>query len=147
MEPREDHVLDPRGLQRPPKSIQPVYLRHNRNTCKAILFVKEGQMAERTPNNCSAGLLSTAQDWAMTDDLERKLRVPILITQCLAQERKREKCQKLVEECWRNGWRTRCMSVEVGSLGFASHSLSKAYGTLGITGAKRRRAMNKSRGS
>ncbi|XP_057179398.1 taste receptor type 1 member 2-like [Triplophysa rosa] len=51
-----------------------------------------------------------------------------------AQERKREKYQELVEDCWRNGWRT-----EVGSREFASHSLSNAYGTLGITGANRRR--------
>ena len=29
------------------------------------------------------------------------------------------------------------MSVEVGSLGFASHSLSKAYGTLCITGGNK----------
>lgn len=34
------------------------------------------------------------------------------------------------------------MPVEVGSQGFASHSLSKAYRTLGITGAWRRRAIN-----
>ncbi len=58
-----------------------------------------------------------------------------------AQERKREKYQELMEDCRRNGWRTRCMPVEVGSRGFASHSLSKAYGTLGITGANRRRAI------
>ena len=59
-----------------------------------------------------------------------------------AQERKPEKYQELVEECRRNRWRTRCMPVEVGSRGFASHSLSKAYGTLGIAGANRRRAMS-----
>ena len=29
------------------------------------------------------------------------------------------------------------MPVEVGSLGFASHSLSKAYGTLCITGGNK----------
>ena len=58
-----------------------------------------------------------------------------------AQERKREKYQELVEDCRRNGWRTRCMPVEVGSRGFASHSLIKAYGTMGITGANQRRAI------
>lgn len=31
-----------------------------------------------------------------------------------AQERKREKYQELVEECRRNGWKTRCVPVEVG---------------------------------
>lgn len=55
-----------------------------------------------------------------------------------AKERKREKYQELVEDCWRNGWKTKCMPVEVGSRGFASHSLSKAYGTVGITGANRK---------
>lgn len=34
------------------------------------------------------------------------------------------------------------MPVEVGSQGVAGHFLSKAYGTLGITGARRRRAIN-----
>lgn len=33
------------------------------------------------------------------------------------------------------------MPVEVDSQGFASYSLSKAYGTLGITGANQRRAI------
>ena len=57
----------------------------------------------------------------------------------MEKERKREKYQELVEDCRRNGWRTRCMPVEVGSRGFVSHSLSKA---LGITGANRRRAIS-----
>ena len=61
-----------------------------------------------------------------------------------AQKRKREKYQELVEDCWRNGWRTRCMPVEVGCRGFAGHSLSKAYGTLDITGANQRRAIGTS---
>ncbi len=34
------------------------------------------------------------------------------------------------------------MPVEVGSQGFASHSLSKAYGTLSVTGPSRRQAVN-----
>ncbi len=59
-----------------------------------------------------------------------------------AQERKREKYQELVEDCRRNGWKTRCMPVEVGCQGFASYSLNKAYGTLGITGSSRRRAIS-----
>lgn len=32
------------------------------------------------------------------------------------------------------------MPVEVGSWGFTSNSLNKAYGTLGVTGAKTRSA-------
>ena len=34
------------------------------------------------------------------------------------------------------------MPVEVGSQGFVMHSLSKTYGTLGIKGANRSRAIN-----
>ena len=146
--------------------------RYTQAPAKAIHFVKEGQRPERTSNNCSAGLLSTARDWVMTVDLERQLKIPSHITQTRlrpdiilvseatkqlllleltvpweermeeAQERKREKYQELVEDCRRNGWRTRCMPVEVGSRGFASHSLSKAYGALGIKGANRSRAIN-----
>ncbi len=145
--------------------------RHTQATAKAIHFIREGQKPEKASKNCSVGLLSTARDWAMTVDLERQLKIPTHITQSKlrpdiilvseatkqlilleltvpweermeeAQERKREKYQELVEDCQRNGWRTRCMAVEVGSRGFASHSLSKAYGTLGITGANQRRAI------
>ena len=43
----------------------------------------------------------------------------------------------MVEDFLRNGWRTRFMPVEVGSLGFGCHSLSKAYGTLCITGTNK----------
>ncbi len=86
--------------------------------------------------NCSAGLLSTARDWAMTVDLEKQLKIPTHITQSKlrpdiilvseatkqlilleltvpweermeVQERKREKYQELVEDCWRNRWMTR----------------------------------------
>lgn len=55
---------------------------------------------------------------------------------------KQEKHQELVEDCRKNGWKTRGMPVEVGSLGFVSYYLSKAYSTLGITGAIRRRAID-----
>ena len=92
----------------------------------------------------------------MTVDLERQLKIPPHITQTRlrpdiilvseatkqlllleltvpweermeeAQKRKREKYQELVEECWRNGWRTRCMAVEVGSRRFTSQAAEKA---------------------
>ncbi len=131
--------------------------RHTQATAKAIHFIREGQKPEKASKNCSVGLLSTARDWAMTVDLERQLKIPTHITQSKlrpdiilvseaaeqlilleltvpweermeeAQERKREKYQELVDDCLRNGWRSRCMPVEVGSSGFASHSLSKAY--------------------
>lgn len=142
--------------------------RYTQTTAKAIHCVKEGQRPEKTPKNCSAGLLSAARDWVMTVDLEKQLKIPPHITQCRlrpdiilvseatkqlflleltvpweermeeAQERK-EKYQELVEDCLRNGWRTRFMPVEVGSLEFASHYLSTAYAvaTLCITVANK----------
>ncbi len=145
--------------------------RHTQATAKAIHFIREGQKPEKASKNCSVGLLSTARNWAMTVDLERQLKIPKQLTQSKLrpdiilvseatkqlilleltvpweermeedQERKREKYKELVDDCLRNRWRTKCMPVEVGSRGFASHSLSKAYGTLGITGANRRRAI------
>lgn len=92
----------------------------------------------------------------MTVDLGRQLQIPphiiILVSEATRQlipgkrmeeahKRKREKYQELVEDCQSNGWMTRCMPVEVGSRGFASHSLSKAYSTLGIIGANQRIAI------
>ena len=58
-----------------------------------------------------------------------------------AQERKRAKYQELMVDCSKNGWRLRCMPVEVVSRGFAGHSLSKAYEALGIKGPSMSRAM------
>lgn len=60
-----------------------------------------------------------------------------------AQERKRAKYQELVEFVGgREGWKTKCMPVEVGGGGSTNHSLHKAYETLGVTGASRRRAIS-----
>lgn len=105
-------------------------------------------------------LLSSARDWEMMVDLKKQLNIPPHITQSSiilvseatkqlflleltvpwkermeeAQERKRDKYQEPVEAYQRNRWKTRCMPVEVGCRGMASYFLSKAYGTLGITG-------------
>nr|BAC82600.1 reverse transcriptase [Danio rerio] len=143
-------------------------------TAKVIHFIKEGQRPERTAKLFSAGLLSMTRDWVMSVDLERQLKIPPHVTQSTlrpdiilvseatrqltlleltvpweermeeAQERKRGKYQELVEQCRMNGWRIRCMPVEVGSRGIASNTLSKAYGTLGITGTKRRKGSGES---
>ena len=58
-----------------------------------------------------------------------------------ASERKREKYAELVEECRNRGWRARCLPIEVGGRGFAGKSLCKAFSLLGITGARKRRAI------
>jgi len=47
-----------------------------------------------------------------------------------AKKRMKKKYQELVADCRKNGWRTRCMPVEMGSRGFAGHSLCKAYEIL-----------------
>lgn len=92
----------------------------------------------------------TARDWVMSVDLERQLKIPphitktslrpdiILVSEATkqlvlleltvpweermeeVQERKREKYQELVEDRRRNGWKTTCMPVEVGSRGFVT---------------------------
>ena len=59
-----------------------------------------------------------------------------------ARERKREKYAELVEESRNRGWRARCLPIEVGGRGFAGKSLCKAYSLLGITGARKRRAIS-----
>ena len=59
-----------------------------------------------------------------------------------ASERKREKYVELVEECCRWGWCARCFPVAVGGRGFAGKSLCKAYSLLGITVARKRKAIN-----
>ena len=56
-------------------------------------------------------------------------------------ERKREKYESLVNDCHKQGWKARCLSVEVGCRGFAGQSLCRAYTALGITGESRRRAI------
>ncbi len=134
-------------------------------------FIREGQKPEKALKKLLCRFALHSPGLGMTVDLERQLKIPTHITQLNwdltfilvseatkqlilleltvpweermeeAQGRKWEKYQELVENCRRNGWRTRCMPVEVGSRGFASHSLSKAYGMLDIAGANRRRAI------
>lgn len=77
------------------------------------MFVKEGEQLNKRPKNCSVGLLSTTLDWVMTVDLAMPQKISSHIIQSLLKP------------------------VEVGSLGFKSHSPR----TLGIKGA-RRRAIN-----
>lgn len=57
--------------------------------------------------------------------------------------RKKKKCAELAEDCRRQGWRARCMPIEVGSRGSAGRSLCKAYSLLAITGAHKRKAISR----
>ena len=56
-------------------------------------------------------------------------------------ERKLSKYAGLVSDCQQAGWRARCLPVEVGCRGFAAHSLTRAFRSLGIEGERRRRAI------
>lgn len=53
---------------------------------------------------------------------------------------KRTKYEQLVIKCCTQGWKARCMPIEVGCRGFLGNSLHKAS-TLGITGVASRRAI------
>lgn len=135
--------------------------RYTHSTAKMSVFIKETEQPKKRVKGCSVVLLAMARDWVIAVDLERQLKIAthiiqsslrpdiILVSEATrqhilwelivlweerieeVQERKRPKHQELGEDCHRKGWRTRCMPVKVGSRGFASHSLSKAYGTLG----------------
>lgn len=50
-------------------------------TAKTIVFVKEGERPKKQSMNCSVGLLFKAQDWVITVDLERQLKITPNITQ------------------------------------------------------------------
>ncbi|XP_031136520.1 uncharacterized protein LOC116036966, partial [Sander lucioperca] len=138
--------------------------------CK-ISFLRAGEHPPSRPK-VQTGLLGTAKDWQLRVDLEKQLRFPrdivetslrpdmvllsvtskqiILLELTVpweermqeASERKREKYAELVEECRRQGWRAQCLSIEVGGRGFAGKSLCRAYSLLGITGARKRRAIS-----
>lgn len=62
----------------------------------------------------------------------------------LANERKREKNQELVERCQQNGWKTYIDPLEMGCKGFVGHSLSKALSKIGIVGAAKKKVLKES---
>lgn len=54
----------------------------------------------------------------------------------------RKKNQDLVSDWHSQGWKARCLLVEVGYRGFAGQSLCRVYTALGITGDRRRAITN-----
>ena len=56
-----------------------------------------------------------------------------------AHERKRTKYERLVINCREQGWKARCMPIQVGCRGFVGHSLHRALSVRGITGGVRSR--------
>lgn len=141
------------------------------NTTRTIAFVKAGDQPKAARKKPPAGILATAQDWQLSVDLEKQLRFPqhivrsalrpdiLLVSESTkniiimeltvpwedrlgeAHERKRTKYEHLVIDCRAQGWKARCMPIEVGSRGFVGHSLHKALSALGITGTARSRAI------
>ncbi|KAK0134731.1 Retrovirus-related Pol polyprotein from type-2 retrotransposable element R2DM [Merluccius polli] len=139
-------------------------MKHNIN------FIRAGEKPRTTPR-ATTGLLNTAQDWQLLVDLGSQLKFPqhiakttlrpdiVLVSEATksiimleltvpweermeeAFERKREKYDSLESNCHSQGWKARCLPVEVGCRGFAGQSLCRAYTALGITGERRRRAI------
>ena len=56
-----------------------------------------------------------------------------------AHQRKLLKYQQLVDDCVGNGWKARCLPVEVGCRGFAGQSLWQALRLLGLHGTARKK--------
>ncbi|XP_051928401.1 uncharacterized protein LOC127604984 [Hippocampus zosterae] len=138
---------------------------------KTIAFVRAGDKPTAASRTSSAGILTSARDWQLLVDLEKKLKFPshiavttlrpdiVLVSESTKQavlleltvqwedrleeafERKLSKYAGLVSDCQLAGWRARCFPVEVGCRGFAAHSLARAYCSLGIDGERKRRAI------
>lgn len=144
--------------------------RRSKPSKQTISFIRAGEKPGRS-SRVASGLLNTAQDWQLEVDLGRQLKFPqhvvktslrpdnVLVSEATrnlvmleltvpwedrmeeAFERKRVKYDGLVSNCHNQGWKARCLPVEVGCRGFAGQSLYKAYTALGITGERRRRAI------
>ena len=112
--------------------------------------------------------MATADDWELLADLGTRLKFPEEVTSTNlrpdivllsrrtkqlaiveltvpwetrmeeAHERKLTKYQQLVWECKDKGWKAWNFPVEIGCRGFASNSLWRALGRLGISGQNRR---------
>ena len=145
--------------------------RHVQEKLRFINFCRAGEK-KSSGEGKEKGLLSTAGDWQMVADLDRQLKFPgeiaatsrrpdvvlwsrstkqvVLLELTVpweermeeAYERKLGKYQQLVEECQGNGWKPRCLPVEVGCRGFAGQSLWRAFRLLGITGQKRKKMVS-----
>ena len=64
--------------------------------------------------------------------LLKELTVPWEDREEEANERKRKKYLELVEQCPSHSWKASCEPIQVGSRGFAGHSLHKIYTLLGF---------------
>ncbi len=137
-------------------------------TTRMITFVKKGEQSIR--KNYFVGLLFTARDWLLTVDLNRQLKIPAHITQTMLRRHPGLGVHKTVNftgvNGMRRGWKRHrrergesmrnCRRPAVGMGGkpdvcqwrWVSEGLqvipSAKLMMVGITGANRRRAINKS---
>ena len=58
-----------------------------------------------------------------------------------ANEYKRFKYQRLVEDCQKKNVRANCIPIEIGCWGFMSKSMCYALSSIGITGITKRKAL------
>ena len=131
-----------------------------------IDFVQAGQKGQSQEGGGPTGLLGSGQ-WDMLVDLDRKLvflpkvtasrhllwsetelQVAMLELTVPWEERvekahhlKMSKYTSLQEESVRKGWKTWVMPVEMGCRGFPASSMWRALQMVGLTGQRRRRAM------
>ena len=133
-----------------------------------ISFQKAGESKGASMKQ-SQGILATAGDWQMVADIHGRMQFPANIAatnsrpdlvlwsegtkQVImleltvpweermeeAHQRKLLKYQQLVEDCQGNGWKARCLPVEVGCRGFAGQSLWQALRLLGLHGMARKK--------
>ena len=135
-----------------------------------INFVRGGQTAKS--KKVTAGILATANDWQMQADVNGRttfpreiaisnlrpdivlwststrqvifleLTVPWELRMEEAHERKFSKYQHLVEECQNNNWRAWNFPIEIGCRGFASQTLWRVLGSLGLIGPSRKKTVD-----
>ena len=135
---------------------------------KNIVFVKEGTSLPKSQSKGQKKLMSTAADWKLEVDLNKKLVFPReivmtnlrpdIVLSCQkaktvvmieptviredhieeANERKRLKYDELRELCTSKGWAARCLPVEVGVRGFSAQSVHHLLSVFGVKGKERR---------
>ena len=136
-----------------------------------INFVKSGKTSSGSVNQ--SGLLSSAKDWKMEVDLDKKLKFPeailltnkrpdIVLWSCdekylviveltvpwedrmeVANELKSSKYEELVKECENKGWKVWSLPVEIGPRGFVGRSMWRMCKVLGINGSVKKLIVRK----
>lgn len=133
---------------------------------KTIMFHRAGEKPN-VPPQTKAGLLTSLNDWQLEVDLGMQLKFPQDCTNQATTRHdhylrfhqatdnsgayramggtyeggQRAKYQELVEECWRQGWKTFCEPLEVSCPGSAGRSLCRVFTWLGLVGDTKQKAI------